>query len=133
MWGPWRVGMAASNAQIQARFQEAGLTMLSPKVGIQLLEDVMAQTKQLCTPVLAEVAWTKLFRPDQQVPSLFSEVVYRKNKDQEVSTAEVSAERPAEDIKDVERKISAVVVAMLGANVAPDQVHLTLSTLTFKF
>ena len=126
MWGPWRVGMAVTNPQIQSRFEKAGLAMLSPKLGIQLLADVMRQTEQVCTPVVAEVAWAKLFRPDQDVPSLFSEIVMRKRQDKLGGPAAVSAVSPTEDVEGIGSKIRAIVVGMLGGDIAPDQVN-TLS------
>lgn len=119
--------MAASNPQIQSRFQKAGLAMLGPKYGIQLLADVMRQTEQICTPVVAEVAWAKLFRPDKDVPSLFSEVVVTKRQEKLEkleSPAAVSAARPTEDVKGIGSKIRAIVVGMLGGSIASDQVNI---------
>ena len=129
MWGPWRVGMAASNPEIQIRFQKAGLSMLSPKLGIQLLADVMADGLQLCTPVVAEITWTKLFSADQQVPPLLTEVLTERRLD--ANKALETERRPLNDIKDIGRMITGIVVGMLGGGVNPDQVNSACKDITY--
>ena len=38
MWGPWALGMAATDAKLNARFERAGLQALKPELGLDMLE-----------------------------------------------------------------------------------------------
>ena len=116
--------MAASNPQIQTRFQKAGLTMLSPRLGIQLLAEAMKVMTHSCTPVLAEITWSKLLR--QEVPLIFSEVREGSRPGLPASRAGIAAQIPALDGIDIQRKVKDIVGGMLGGDIAPDQVKRTI-------
>lgn len=119
--------MASSNPQIQTRFEKAGLTMLSPRLGIQLLAEAMKVMTHSCTPVLAEITWSKLFR--QEVPPLFSEVIEGSKLGLPASRAGGAAQRPALDGIDIQKRVKAIAGGMLGGDIAPDQVKQTMKDL----
>lgn len=123
MWGPWKVGMAATDPKIQARFQKAGLSMLGPQRGIQLLSSAMASMSQHCTPVLAEIDWPKLLSTSQKVPSLFAEMVDAESKVGPGKKVDSDQARlPVSNFEAIQEKVSAVVASMLGGRVPIDQV-----------
>lgn len=115
--------MAASNPAIQTRFQKAGLAMLSPKRGIQLLSQAVRGIIFTPTPVLAEVAWPQMLSSMQRVPHLFSEVVRTESSGAPAKLSTVDLGKAALlDAEGIAARVASIVAAMLGANPEPDQV-----------
>ena len=115
--------MAATDPRLQARFSKAGLSMLGPQAGIQLLTHAMSDMTQQCTLVLADVQWARLFTASHQVPALFSEIVSPSASAQPAKgQGGVSGTQPSVKIKDVVEKVSGLVAGMLGSSLSADQV-----------
>ena len=116
--------MGASDPRVHSRFLKAGLTMLDPQSGIKLLTDAVADISRHCTPVVAQVAWSKLFSPSDRLPPMFCELVEPNKRVQSASPVLVEEKR-GHAAEDTLARISFIVEAMLGSAVAPDQVDST--------
>ena len=59
-WGPWAVIGAAADREVQARWQAQGISAISPSVGLQILEAILAQP--LPQIAVLKVAWPEFVR-----------------------------------------------------------------------
>ena len=57
-WGPWATGMAAADARLGARFERAGLGMMSPAAGLAALSSVL--TGCGANVIAARINWPRL-------------------------------------------------------------------------
>lgn len=124
MWGPWAVGMAVRDSRISGRFQAAGLTMLQPDTGIQLLTRAVACLTLHSTLVTAQISWSKLLSAAKHVPQSFSELglsTIRQAESRALSTPQ-ALNTAEHDINGVQNRVRSIIAAMLGGNVSSDQV-----------
>ena len=74
MWGPWALGMVATDARIAGNLCRAGLTMLTPASGLRLLSAVLKMTASIET-VAAHIQWSSLLHGRKHVPDIFADCV----------------------------------------------------------
>ena len=72
MWGPWAIGMAASEARLNARFARAGLGALRPALGLRLLRAALGSG--LSQAVAAPIAWAQLLKSRPHTPVIFGDL-----------------------------------------------------------
>ena len=73
MWGPWAIGMAASEERLNARFARAGLIALQPALGLRLLRAALGLG--LSQAVAAPIAWGQLLKTRPYTPAIFQDLV----------------------------------------------------------
>ena len=123
MWGPWATGMAASDARIAARFAKAGLRLISPVAGLQLLTSAMAAMTQHGTISAAPIAWPQLLAALRPAPGMLSDFQTAGSPLPHAAAAGVRTVAAAGMGKDkIYASIAAVVRAMLGVDVPSEQV-----------
>lgn len=121
MWGPWATGMAAANPRVAANFARAGLTLLSPAVGLRLLEQVTAAAAQQGTVVAAPISWPKLLAAAPKQPGLLAEFQGKGP----VTSAAAEQSTPTATKADLQERVTHIVAAMLNATVPADQVSVS--------
>ena len=130
MWGPWAVGMAASNSRITARFEQAGLEAISPAKGLQALVEVIssrhssliaapihwprfmaASSAAAGAPIFANFRSAVTLAVPHVIPSVQLEI---KGNNVSISSRKWSG-------TDVQRQVVELVVSMLGPGISVDQ------------
>lgn len=71
IWGPWAVGMAAADARVAARFERAGLALLTPPLGLRLLAAALGALRPQSVAA-APVAWERLLPRSAPPPPAFA-------------------------------------------------------------
>ena len=122
MWGPWAVGMAVTDSRIATRFKAAGLTMLLPQTGIQLLTRAIASLTQHSTMVMAQVSWSRLLSAASHVPNFLSEVAGSVGRTVDLPAVADKANLTQHTQEGIQLRVIAIVAAMLGGDVPADQV-----------
>ena len=133
MWGPWATGMAASDARIAARFAKAGLRLISPVAGLQLLTCAMAVMTQHGTITAAPIAWPQLLAALRPAPAMLSDFQTADSPLPHAAAAgvtTVAANRMSQD--EIYTSVAAVVQAMLGVEVPSQQVICCFSSIPCK-
>lgn len=113
-----------SDPRVAARFAKAGLSLIAPATGLQLLVSAAANGLQLSCVVAAPVSWPDLISAATAAPKMLSDYF--------VASVAQKAPPPAHttlpDISDsaednILRKIAEIVEGMLGARASVNQVR----------
>lgn len=127
MWGPWGLGMAATDGSIASSMQRAGLSLLSPAFGLRLLAAILA-TATAVQPVAARVSWGRLLQHRASIPTLLADLVPAAHGKQTqtqtpiVFTSPASAETAVQHELNMQQFVAEVVEGMLGRKIEADQV-----------
>jgi NADPH:quinone reductase-like Zn-dependent oxidoreductase len=124
-WGAWSGGgMASGDAQIAARVERMGMSLISPAAGLAALEGVLAVTGAVLSgiPVVAAVPfrWPRMLqRLGQPVPEFFAEfapsaatdagAAERSNKHRKQRAAQQVSAQPQQVLEKVQNSITAIL------------------------
>jgi len=144
IWGPWAVGMAAADVRVAARFERAGLALLTPPLGLRLLAAALGALHAQSVAA-ARVAWERLLPQGAPPPPVFAALLRagqrggRRESGRPALAADERAARlePEQDAlwagaQPAEAGVAAAhalqvveeaVAALLGTRVAADQVR----------
>ncbi len=139
-WGPWATGMAAADTRLGARFERAGLGLISPAAGLaalaRALQGSSAVVERGASVVAARVSWPRLmaaskaaaaapifasFRPQQAVQAGDVLSTLGAATPEPLLPAAMRLAQPTSLSKaEVQKQLQDLVTGMLGPNVSVD-------------
>ena len=136
-WGPWATGMAAADARLGARFERAGLGLISPAAGLAALSCALqsssAGVELEANIVAARVDWPRLMAVSTAAAAAPIFASFRPQQAAQVGNAFISATAesvvpagtrgvPQQSLSkaEVQKQLQDIVAGMLGPNVSVD-------------
>jgi acyl carrier protein len=128
-WGPWAGGGMAGEA-IALRLARAGMGLVEPAAGLDVLHSMLAVDRQRQPAMLMPLAvldWRSLIRPPQQGLEFYSGVMPGTQKQQQDGQQRGSAAYTATvaSLLEVQSELQAMLNASLGANILPEQTFMS--------